>query len=159
MNYFVGATGAADFVSIELQEQLRALPDKIEIEDRAVEIDYDVEINGAQNIGVARLKLPEKLARVLTPEKLPQFDRPLRFSVSRGSRGAVRASTLEALQEMLQGPWTPNVMAGHGEIKEEKDEERAGVLPKNRHRGLPKVAPKKRGRVGPPKRAGRRRPR
>ena len=150
---------AADFVSEELQTQLKALPDSVEIEDRAVEVDYDVEINGAQNVGVARLKLPEKLARVLTPEKLPQFDRPLRFSVSRGSRGAVRASTLEALQEMLQGPWTPNVTAGHGEIKEEKIEERAGVLPKNRHRGLPKGAPKKRGRVGPPKRAGRRRPR
>jgi hypothetical protein len=48
------------------------------------------------------------LARTLTEEELPVLDRPLRFVVTRGQRGAVRAATLEGLQELLEGPWTPN---------------------------------------------------
>ena len=102
-----------DFVAHDLREQLLALPATISIRDREVEIDYDVEevtdeTGKTQSVvGVARLRLPEKLARTLVEEELPAFDRPLRFIVTRGQRGAVRASTLEALQELLQGPWTP----------------------------------------------------
>ena len=110
-----------DFVRAQLRKQLWALPVKVLVRDREVEIAYDVEeqsapsrANGESNeetsasVGVARLRLPEKLARTLTEEELPILDRPLRFVVTRGQRGAVRAETLEELQELLEGPWTPN---------------------------------------------------
>ena len=57
-------------------------------------------------MGVARLRLPEKLARTLSEAELPMLDRPVRFVVTRGARGAARASTLEALQEELERPFT-----------------------------------------------------
>jgi hypothetical protein len=47
-----------------------------------------------QKIGIARLRLPEKLARTISESELPVLDRPLRFIVIRGQRGAIRADTL-----------------------------------------------------------------
>ena len=61
--------------------------------------------------GVARLRLPEKLARTLTEDELPRLDRPVRFTVLRGPRGAVRASTLDELQDILDRPWSPDEVA------------------------------------------------
>jgi len=51
--------------------------------------------------------LPEKLARTMTEEELPALDRPIRFTVLRGPRGAVRATTLAELQDLLDRPWSP----------------------------------------------------
>ena len=59
-------------------------------------------------VPVARLRLPEKIARSLTESELPTLDRPLRFVVLRGQRGAVRARTLDELQEALDRPWSPD---------------------------------------------------
>ena len=39
-------------------------------------------------------------------EELPAFDRPARFTVTRGARGAVKAESVEALHEALERPWT-----------------------------------------------------
>ena len=36
------------------------------------------------------------------------LDRPLRFVVIRGQRGAIRADSLEELQETLDQPWSPD---------------------------------------------------
>ena len=74
-------------------------------------IDYDVEEVDGRPRGVARLRLPEKLARTLTEEELPALDRPVRFIVLRGPRGAVRATTLDELQEVLDRPWSPDEVA------------------------------------------------
>jgi hypothetical protein len=112
---------ADEFVPAAFRKKLWALPASVTIRDREVEINYDVEEESTpvipgeapQGVGVARLRLPEKLARTLTAEELPALDRPLRFVVSRGSRGAVRAASLEELQELLEGPWTPNEQAHH----------------------------------------------
>jgi tryptophan 2,3-dioxygenase len=52
--------------------------------------------------------LPEKLARSLVDEELPALDRPLRFVVLRGPRGAVRAASLAELQALLDRPWSPD---------------------------------------------------
>jgi len=101
-----------------------ALPDSVTIRDREVPIEYGVE-DGVG--GVARLRLPEKVARTLVDAELPKLDRPLRFVVTRGQRGAVRASTLDELQDLLDRPWSP-------------DEE-----PAERHRGGERGA--RRGRV------------
>ncbi|MFN8666189.1 MAG: DEAD/DEAH box helicase [Gemmatimonadaceae bacterium] len=106
----------ADWVDPALRERLLALPSLIEVRDKAVGIEYDVEEEGTDTdpagrlaaVGVARLVLPEKLARTLVQEELPDLDRPMRFVVYRGQRGSVRADTLEALQELLDRPWSPD---------------------------------------------------
>jgi hypothetical protein len=80
------------------------LPDRVSVRGRDVDIDYDVEPGP---LGVARLRLPEKMARTLVEEELPVLDRPVRFTVLRGQRGTVRASTLDELQDLLDRPWSP----------------------------------------------------
>ena len=82
-----------------------ALPDSVTIRDREVPIEYAVEDEVG---GVARLRLPEKVARTLVAAELPEMDRPVRFVVTRGQRGAVRASSLDELQDLLDRPWAPD---------------------------------------------------
>ena len=84
----------------------RTMPGAAEIRDRSVTLEYDVEQQGEATVGVVRLRLPEKLARTVTAEELPQLDRPLRFVVTRGQRGSVRAATLEELLDKLDQPFT-----------------------------------------------------
>ncbi len=96
------------FVPRQVRDRLSRLPNQVVIRDREVEIDYDVEDQGGNRVGVARLRLPEKIARSLSEEEIPQLDRPVRFVVLRGQRGAVRADTLEDLQERLAQPWSPD---------------------------------------------------
>ena len=100
-----------EFVDAATRAQLERLPGAAEIRDRTVTIDYDVEEVGGGMIGVARLRLPEKIARSLTPAELPDLDRPIRFTVLRGQRGAVRAASLDELQEALDRPWSPDEVA------------------------------------------------
>jgi ATP-dependent RNA helicase HrpA len=90
-----------------IRERYASLPSSARVRDRDIEIHYDVEENAdGTPLGVARLRLPEKLARTLTEEELPALDRPLRFIVTRGARGAARASTLSVLQDELERPFT-----------------------------------------------------
>jgi len=100
-----------ELVTPEDRELLGALPDEVSVRDRDVAIDYDVEETDGRPQGVARLRLPEKLARTLTEAELPALDRPLRFVVLRGQRGSVRASTLDELQDALDRPWSPDEVA------------------------------------------------
>ena len=81
-----------------------ALPDFVMVRDREIPLEYDVE-DGAG--GIVRLRLPEKMARTLVESELPALDRPLRFVVPRGQRGAARATTLDELQDLLDRPWMP----------------------------------------------------
>jgi hypothetical protein len=98
-----------DFVPEANREKLWQLPSSVLIDGFEVPINYDVEEPvGTAPFGVAKLHPPEKLAKFLTPEMLPKLDRPLRFVVTRGQRGAVRANSLEELKTQLEGPWTPN---------------------------------------------------
>ncbi|MEP6551840.1 MAG: DEAD/DEAH box helicase, partial [Gemmatimonadales bacterium] len=104
------------FVPPDVQERLGRLPAHVMLRDREIEIDYDVEERDGQRQGVARLRLPEKIARTLTEAEVPKLDRPVRFVVLRGQRGAVRADTLEELQERLAQPWSPD------EVEESADD-------------------------------------
>jgi hypothetical protein len=88
------------------RDRLLSLPDSIEIRGREVPVRYDVEERDSTATGIARLTLPEKIARTLTEAELPPFDRPLRFVVTRGARGAARGDTLDALREELDRPFT-----------------------------------------------------
>jgi hypothetical protein len=114
-----------------------ALPDSVTIRDREVPIEYAVEDDVG---GVARLRLPEKMARTLVDAELPQMDRPVRFVVTRGQRGAVRASTLDELQDLLDRPWAPD--------EEEAPQRHRGGDRGGRHgrpggdRGRPRHAPR-----------------
>jgi hypothetical protein len=96
------------------------LPRHTTVRDREVEIDYDVEQEDGRTFGVARLRLPEKIARSLSEAELPALDRPLRFVVPRGQRGSVRAPTLDALQEQLDQPWTDEEVARFNRKRDEQ---------------------------------------
>ncbi|HVS59430.1 MAG TPA: DEAD/DEAH box helicase [Gemmatimonadaceae bacterium] len=104
------------FVPREVRDRLERLPSHVTIRDRDVEIDYDVEERDGTRLGVARLRLPEKIARSLTDQEIPELDRPVRFVVLRGQRGAVRSDSLEDLQERLAQPWSPD------EVEESADD-------------------------------------
>ena len=121
-------------VPTDVRAKYLALPATAMVRDREVEIDYDVEGADGSPVGVARLRLPEKLARTLTEAELPVLDRPIRFVVPRGQRGAVRAATLDALQEALDQPWTDEEVARHERAREEKAEWRKGQRRERRTR-------------------------
>ena len=119
MDDFRSARLAVDvdkFVPLDVRERLERLPNHVTIRDREVEIDYDVEDRDGERRGVVRLRLPEKIARTLTDAEIPDLDRPVRFVVLRGQRGAVRAETLDELQERLKQPWSPD------EVEETQDD-------------------------------------
>jgi ATP-dependent helicase HrpA len=106
------------------RQRYMALPDTVEIRGREVPVRYDVEeADGAQR-PVASLALPEKLARSLAEEELPTFDRPFRFVVARGQRGAARGDTLDALREELDRPFTDQELAQLERAAEQRREER-----------------------------------
>jgi ATP-dependent RNA helicase HrpA len=115
------------------RERYLALPGAVELRDRTVNIDYDVEETPAGSVGVARLRLPEKLARNLSEAELPTLDRPLRFAVHRGQRGNVRATTLEELQELLDRPWSAEEVAAADREWEERRAARKAARAAVRH--------------------------
>lgn len=106
------------FIPRDVRERIARLPDSVPIRDREIEIDYDVEERDGTRLGVARLRLPEKIARTLSEEEIPTLDRPVRFVVLRGQRGAVRSDTLEDLQERLTQPWSPDEVQETAEDQE-----------------------------------------
>ncbi|MDB4890642.1 MAG: helicase, family, partial [Gemmatimonadetes bacterium] len=102
--------------------QYDKLPTSVSVRDRDVEIGYDVEEDSGTRVGVARLQLPEKIARTLTAGEVPALDRPVRFVVYRGQRGQVRAKTLEELQTLLDAPWTDEEVTRFNRKREEQRE-------------------------------------
>ncbi len=107
----------------EEQERWLALPGAVVVRDREIPIEYDVEeLPDGTRQGVARLRLTEKIARTLVDEELPELDRPLRFVVPRGQRGAARGATLQEVQDALDEPWSADEIA---RLERERDAERA----------------------------------
>ena len=117
----VSSVDADAIVPAAVRERYASLPSTVSVRGRDVEIHYDVEESPEGNVGVARLRLPEKIARTLAEEELPQLDRPLRFIVTRGARGAARANTLRELQEELDRPFTEKEIA---DLERSQDEHR-----------------------------------
>ena len=95
-----------DFFSHEQYDEAQALPGAVEIRDRALALQYEVEEPDTTPFGVVRIQLPEKIARGLTAEEIPKLDRPIRYVVPRGQRGSVRANSLSELQDKLAMPYT-----------------------------------------------------
>jgi len=86
--------------------RLMALPGAVELRGRTVPMHYEVEESASGPVGVVRLVLHEKVARGLVAEELPPLDRPVRFTVTRGARGSVKAESLDELQDALERPFT-----------------------------------------------------
>jgi hypothetical protein len=81
------------------RHRLDALPSSVFLYGDRVPIDYDVE----QGVGgVVRLRLKEGQARRLHPKDIPVFDRPVRYTVTRGKHEAVRANSLDELRSGLR---------------------------------------------------------
>jgi hypothetical protein len=116
---------AEALVPASVRERYLALPDHVEIRGREIPVRYDVEEDGGGMVGVAQLHLPEKIARSVVEQELPALDRPLRFIVHRGARGAARASSLDALREELDRPFTDEEIA----ILDRAEERRRGPRP------------------------------
>jgi uncharacterized membrane protein YgcG len=114
------------FVSDEQLAAARALPGAVDIRERTVPIDYDIEEADGTTLAVARLRLPEKIARTLIEEELPVLDRPLRFMVPRGQRGAVRAADLPTLQLRLDDPYTDEEREAAMRLQDGRDRESRG---------------------------------
>jgi len=79
------------------RSRLDALPASTFLYGDRVPLDYDVE----QGVGIVRLRLKEGQARRLRSGDLPAFDRPVRFTVTRGKHEAVRAASLAELRDGL----------------------------------------------------------
>ena len=94
----VGLDVAAS-IPAEVRAQLDLLPSSVHLYGDRVPVDYEVE----QGVGVARLRLKEGQARRLELRDLPAFDRPVRFTVLRGTRAAVRADSPDELRRQLSG--------------------------------------------------------
>ena len=125
-----------------------ALASECEIRERPVPIHYDVEETPEGPRGVARLQLAEKLARTLVEEELPELDRPLRFVVSRGARGAVRGDSLGEVQEALSRPFTRDEL----DRGRERRDTRGGTKGKGKHAGrAERESPRKGGKPPFPK--------
>lgn len=107
-------------VPVSERERLMALPNRVVIHEMNVPIEYDVEDVDDSQVAVARLVLPDRLARVISEDQLPLLDRPLRFVVHRGSRGSVRAASIEELQTLLDRPWMPDEVARAGKGRREQ---------------------------------------
>jgi len=106
------------------RERYMAMPDTVEIRGREILVRYDVEERDGATTAVARLTLPEKMARTLSEEELPAFDRPYRFVVTRGQRGAARGDTLDALRDELERPFTDDELLALERAADRKREER-----------------------------------
>ncbi|MDY7224953.1 DEAD/DEAH box helicase [Hyalangium rubrum] len=133
----------------ETREALLALPGVVSIREQEVELGYEVEQEpGEKAVGVVRLHLPEKLARTLVEEELPVFDRPVRFMVGRGRRGALRADTLLELQELLDMPWMPEELEAARDDRRRSESGRPAVRYAQHDSRPVSPAPRRPGRHG-----------
>ncbi len=108
---------ADDFVPRAERDRLGQLPGAVEIRGRTCTIHYEVEEGADGSRGVMRIVMPEKVARGLVAEELPmdEFDRPLRFTVTRGARGSVKANSVEEVHEALERPFTDDELTREGQ--------------------------------------------
>jgi ATP-dependent helicase HrpA len=87
------------FVPTAERKRWLALPDTVELAGEEFPLDYGIE----EGVAFARARVPEKVVRRLGEADLPTLDRPLRWTVVRGKRQAIRADTLEEAHAILDG--------------------------------------------------------
>jgi ATP-dependent helicase HrpA len=109
------------WVPREERARWRALPDTVELGGDDYPLDYALE----DDLAVVRVRIPEKAIWQLREDELPVLDRPLRWTVLRGKREAVRADTLEEARELAAQPRVALRSAGLLE-REETGRQQAG---------------------------------
>ena len=87
-----------DFVSEEARTVLDRLPTSAHILGDTMPLSYEME----GRLSVVHLRIREAQARRLKEGHLPTLDRPIRFSVVRGKKEVLRASSVEELQRRLR---------------------------------------------------------
>jgi hypothetical protein len=92
------ALDPAELVDPDTRHRLDALPSSVALRGDRVAIQYSIE----RGEGVARLRLREGKARRLRPGDIPPLDRPLRFTVVRGSQEIANAASPAELEEALE---------------------------------------------------------
>jgi ATP-dependent helicase HrpA len=102
------------------RERWLALPDSVTLLGQEFPLDYHMEGDTA----VVRARVPDWLLRDLDEEDLPKLDRPLRWTVLRGRKEALRAESLEEAREMLDR--APRRPRGHGRGEGGDDRKGAG---------------------------------
>jgi len=98
------ALSVDDFVPAARRRPLEALPASVLVAGEECRVDYEIEAG----VGIARVRLKERLARSLGSQDLPQLDRPIAFTVVRGKNAAVRAGSLEELRRLLSPAERPD---------------------------------------------------
>jgi hypothetical protein len=88
----------ASLIPEDRRRTLDALPSSVFVLGDRVPLSYELE----QGRPVVRIRLKEGQARRLRPRDVPSLDRPLRFSVLRGSKEVIRAASLEELRASLE---------------------------------------------------------
>lgn len=89
---------ARDFVPAASIKKWLALPDTVEIRGNEYPLDYAFE----DGESFARARIPEKLLWQLEEADAPELDRPLKWTVLRGKKGAVRADSLTEARELAR---------------------------------------------------------
>ncbi|HEX7243172.1 MAG TPA: hypothetical protein VF263_23005 [Longimicrobiaceae bacterium] len=87
---------ADDFVPAEERARWAALPDSIHVEGRDYPLDYHFE----EGTPVVRARVPERVLWELDEAELPELDRPLHWTVTRGKHESLRAPSLDEAREM-----------------------------------------------------------
>jgi ATP-dependent helicase HrpA len=80
-----------ELVPADERARWMALPDHIWIADRSYPLDYALEDGQA----IVRARIPAKTLNEVDESALPELDRPLHWTVTRGKHEAVRAATLD----------------------------------------------------------------
>ncbi|HET6764663.1 MAG TPA: hypothetical protein VFH27_13355 [Longimicrobiaceae bacterium] len=100
-----------ELVPAEERAKWMALPDSIELLGRTFPLDYHMEGSTA----VVRARIPAALLEQLDEDDVPKLDRPLRWTILRGKKEAVRAESLSEAREMMErGPRRPRRPHGSG---------------------------------------------
>jgi hypothetical protein len=91
------ALDPATLVDADTRHRLDALPSSVALRGDRIAIHYEIE----RGQPVARLRLREGKARRTRAGDIPPLDRPLRFTVVRGSREIANAASLVELEQAL----------------------------------------------------------
>jgi hypothetical protein len=79
------------------RERWMHLPDHIYLDGREYPLDYAFEAG----VPVVRARVPVKVLNYIDEEDLPELDRPLHWTVTRGKEEAIRAATLAEARDVL----------------------------------------------------------
>ncbi|HEU4453393.1 MAG TPA: hypothetical protein VFR81_10045, partial [Longimicrobium sp.] len=87
-----------ELVPADERARWMALPDAIWIGDRQYPLDYVLDGDTA----VVRARIPAKTLNEVDESELPELDRPLHWTVTRGKHEAVRAATLDEARVLVR---------------------------------------------------------